>query len=78
MTNEILMAHEYDGNTGEVTERLLTPEEVIEHETVSNQSVLEKEAREAERIAKEEAKANGMAKLIALGLTEEEAGALIG
>ena len=38
----------------------------------------DQEAREAERIAKEEAKANGMAKLIALGLTEEEAGALIG
>ena len=35
-------------------------------------------ARETERIAKEEAKASGMAKLIALGLTEEEAGALIG
>ena len=30
-----------------------------------------------EIIAKEEAKANGIAKLIALGLTEEEAGALI-
>jgi hypothetical protein len=38
----------------------------------------DQEAREAERIAKEEAKTNGMAKLIALGLTEEEAGALIG
>jgi hypothetical protein len=37
----------------------------------------DQESREAERIAKEEAKANGMAKLIALGLTEEEAGALI-
>ena len=33
--------------------------------------------REAELAAKAEAKANGMAKLIALGLTEEEAGALI-
>jgi hypothetical protein len=38
----------------------------------------EQEAHDAERIAREEAKANGMAKLIALGLTEEEAGALIG
>jgi hypothetical protein len=42
------------------------------------QAQAEQEARDAERIAKEEAKANGMAKLIALGLTEEEAGALIG
>ncbi len=33
--------------------------------------------REAQRIAKEEAKASGIAKLLALGLTEEEAGALI-
>ena len=33
--------------------------------------------REAELTAKVEAKASGIAKLLALGLTEEEAGALI-
>ena len=62
-----------DALTGEVIERPLTSEEISEREVLQ----ADEEAREAERIAKEEAKANGMAKLIALGLTEEEAGALI-
>ena len=53
-------------------------EEIAEQENISSQAQADQEAREAQRIAKEEAKANGMAKLIALGLTEEEAGALIG
>jgi hypothetical protein len=38
----------------------------------------ERVQREAEMAAKVEAKARGIAKLMALGLTEEEAGALIG
>jgi hypothetical protein len=67
-----------DALTGEVIERPFTAEEIIEQENISSQAQADQEAREAERIAKEEAKANGMAKLIALGLTEEEAGALIG
>lgn len=37
----------------------------------------EQAAREAELVAKEEAKASGLAKLMALGLSEEEAKALI-
>lgn len=57
---------------------VLTDEEQIVRDAELAQAQAEQEAREAERIAKEEAKANGMAKLIALGLTEEEAGALIG
>ena len=72
--SEILTAMIVDALTGEVIERPLTSEEISEREVLQ----ADKEAREAERIAKEEAKANGMAKLIALGLTEEEAGALIG
>jgi hypothetical protein len=67
-----------DALTGEVIERPFTAEEIIEQENISSQAQADQEAREAESIAKEEAKANGMAKLIALGLTEEEAGALIG
>jgi hypothetical protein len=63
-----------DADTGESYERPLTAEEIADREIMQ----AEYEAREAERIVKEEAKANGMAKLIALGLTEEEAGALIG
>jgi L-fucose isomerase-like protein len=71
--NESLTMLIVDAITGESIERKFTPEEVAEREYMQ----AEQEEREAQRIAKEEAKANGMAKLIALGLTEEEAGALI-
>lgn len=57
---------------------VLTEEEQAVRDAELAQAQAEQDAREAERVAKEEAKANGMAKLIALGLTEEEAGALIG
>lgn len=56
---------------------VLNDEEQAIRNTELAQMQADEETREAERIAKEEAKANGMAKLIALGLTEEEAGALI-
>ena len=57
---------------------VLNDEEQAVRDAELAQAQADQEARESERIAKEEAKANGMAKLIALGLTEEEAGALIG
>jgi len=57
---------------------VLDEEEQAVRDAELAQMQADQEARDAERIAKEEAKANGMAKLIALGLTEEEAGALIG
>ena len=57
---------------------VLTDEEQAVRDAEMAQAQADQEAREAERTAKEEAKASGMAKLIALGLTEEEAGALIG
>ena len=56
---------------------VLNDEEQAVRDAELAQMQTDQEAREAERIAKEEAKANGMAKLIALGLTQEEAGALI-
>jgi hypothetical protein len=56
---------------------VLNEEEQAVRDAELAQAQADEETREAERIAKEEAKANGMAKLIALGLTEEEAGALI-
>jgi hypothetical protein len=74
MMSETLKAVIIDATTGEIIERPLTAEEIAEREIMQ----AEAEVNKAERIAKEEAKANGMAKLIALGLTEEEAGALIG
>jgi hypothetical protein len=46
-------------------------------ETCCEDCTAEQAQHEAQRIAKEEAKASGIAKLLALGLTEEEAGALI-
>jgi hypothetical protein len=58
--------------------QVLNEEEQAERDTELAQIQADQEALEAERIAKEEAKVSGMAKLIALGLTEEEAGALIG
>jgi hypothetical protein len=57
---------------------MLNEEEQAVRDAEVAQAQADQEARDAELIAKEEAKANGMAKLIALGLTEEEAGALIG
>ena len=73
MADQIQTVLTVNAETGEQIERANTAEELAEREIIK----LEQETREAERIVKEEAKANGMAKLIALGLTEEEAGALI-
>lgn len=55
----------------------LTEEELAERETMRVQAEAEQAAREAAEQAKADAKASGMAKLIALGLTEEEANALL-
>jgi hypothetical protein len=62
-----------DVSTGESHERLLTSEEISDREVMqTNQKTLQDELE-----AKQSAKISGMNKLIALGLTEEEAGALI-
>ena len=63
---------------GTVTERPLTPDEIAAREADAAAAA----AAEAERVAAEEAKAaakaSAIAKLAALGLTEEEAAALVG
>jgi hypothetical protein len=63
---------------GAVTERPLTAEEIAQREADAAAAA----AAEAERVAAEEAKAaaraSALAKLAALGLTEDEANALIG
>jgi hypothetical protein len=56
---------------------VLSDEEQAERDAELAQAQAEQEAHEAEKEAKESAKISGMNKLIALGLTEEEAGALI-
>lgn len=67
-----------DCETGQIEERPLTAEEIAQREADSAAYA----AAEAERIAAEEAKAaakaSAIAKLTALGLTEEEAAAFTG
>ena len=64
--------------TGQVEERPLTPEEIAQREADAAAAA----AAEAERLAEEEAKAaakaSALAKLEALGLTADEAAALLG
>lgn len=76
--SETLIAVEVDALTGTVTERPLTAEEIAEREEMAATAEAERLQREAEAEAKEAAKASGLAKLQALGLTEEEANALLG
>ncbi len=71
---EELKALIVDAATGESYERPLTAEEIAEREAMA----LEAQQRQAEQVAKEEAKISGLAKLMNLGLTEEEAKALVG
>jgi 16S rRNA A1518/A1519 N6-dimethyltransferase RsmA/KsgA/DIM1 with predicted DNA glycosylase/AP lyase activity len=66
---EKLTALEIDALTGEAIERELTPEEIAEIEQDYLKYELAKQARES-------AKASALAKLAALGLTEEEIAAL--
>ena len=75
--SETLTAVEVNCTTGEVVEHPLTAEEISQREADAAAFAI----AEAERIAAEEAtaeaKASGIAKLLALGLTEAEANALI-
>ena len=72
------IAVEVNCATGEVIERPLTADEIAQREADAAAAAV----AEAERIASEEAaaaaKASALAKLTALGLTEEEALAIIG
>ena len=56
----------------------LTPEEIAQRELDALKAAEEQAQREAEEQAKADAKASGIAKLLALGLSEEEALALVG
>lgn len=68
----------FDCLTGQETIVPLTPEEIAEREAMAAQAEQERLAREAEELAKAEAKANAEAKLAALGLSPEEISALKG
>jgi DNA-binding transcriptional regulator YhcF (GntR family) len=77
-TEEVPMVLEVNCSTGEQTMRPMTEEELAQREA----DRIAAEAAEAERVAAEEAaaaaKASALSKLTALGLTEEEALAIIG
>ena len=61
-----------DASTGEVTEEELTFEQITERESLLAETTLAREEAEA----KAEARTSALAKLAALGLTEEEVAAL--
>jgi hypothetical protein len=70
--SKVLTTMIVDAATGEVTERPLTPEELVEREAMAAAEA----AREAEAQAKVEARQSALAKLAAIGLTQEEIEAL--
>ena len=65
-----------DCTTGEQTILELTDEEIAEREVMRIQAEADQAQREADELAKAEAKASAQAKLTALGLTAEEIAAL--
>jgi hypothetical protein len=67
-----------DCSTGEQTVIELTAEEIAEIEAARVVAEAERATQEAEAQAKADAKASALAKLAALGLTEEEAKAIAG
>jgi len=69
-------AIEVNCETGEVTERPLTAEEIAQNEASAAAFAAEQAEREAAATAAAEAKASGQAKLAALGLTADEIAAL--
>ena len=74
---ETLTAIDINCETGEITERPLSLEEISQHEA-NAAAIAELEAiNKAKNDAKAAAKESGIAKLMALGLTEEEANALV-
>lgn len=67
-----------DVSTGEQIVEPLTDSEWEELKQMQAEALAERETQEAEAQAKAEAKASAIAKLAALGLTEEEAAAIAG
>jgi uncharacterized protein (DUF849 family) len=74
---EVLTKLVVDCSTGEQSYIPLTPEEIAQREADAAAAQAEADARALEELAREEAKASGIAKLLALGLTEEEANAIV-
>lgn len=66
-----------EGDPERVQSIPLTAEELAEREAMAAQALADQAEREAAEQAKADAKASGIAKLLALGLTEAEAQALV-
>jgi hypothetical protein len=77
MTQEIPTRLVINCETGEREIIPLTAEEIAEREVMAAQALADQAEREAAETAKAAAKASGIAKLLALGLTEAEATALL-
>jgi hypothetical protein len=73
---ETLIAIEVNCETGEVTERPLTAEEIAQREADAAAYAIAQAEREAAETAAAEAKASAETKLAALGLTADEIAAL--
>ncbi len=71
-------AIEINCETGEVTERPLTAEEIAANEAAQAKAEADALAAEEEAAAKAAAKASAQAKLATLGLTADEVSALLG
>lgn len=71
-------AIEINCETGEVTERPLTADEIAANEAAQAQAAADALAAEEEAAAKAAAKASAEGKLAALGLTADEVSALLG
>ena len=71
------IAIEVNCTTGEVTERPLTAEEIAEREAQALQAAEEQAQREAEEAQKAQDRADAIAALEGLGLTEAQINALI-
>lgn len=69
---------EINCETGEQTQREYTAEEYAQAEIDAANAIAENERIAAEEQAKAEAKASALAKLTALGLSEDEAKAIVG
>ena len=76
--SEVLTKVVVDCASGEVSYIPLTAEEILEREALAAQAEQERLEREAAEAAKAEAKASAQAKLVALGLTEDEIAAVLG
>lgn len=74
--SDTLTAIEVNCETGEVTERPLTAEEIAQREADAAAFAAEQAAKEAEAAAVAAAKASAESKLAALGLSADEIAAL--